>query len=141
MKRNVLLVMCLSTAALTGCMQRTIHISSEPSGAQVFLNDVEVGRTPVEVGFTYFGTYDVRLRREGYEPLITSAKTDAPMHEWPGIDLLAMAWPQGTETVIRWHFTMEPSDVDEDALLERARGFQREYGPQEAPAEGGGEGQ
>lgn len=110
-----------------GCVQRTIEITSEPTGAQVYLNDVEVGRTPLEVGFTYFGTYDVRLRKDGYEPLITSAKTDAPMHEWPGFDLVAMAWPATKETRIRWHFAMEPSDVDEDALLERARAFREDF--------------
>jgi hypothetical protein len=125
--------------ACTGCMDRRIYITSEPSGAQVYLNDVEVGRTPAEVNFTYFGTYDVRLRKQGYEPLITSAKTDAPIHEWPGFDLVAMAWPKRTETVIRWHFTMQPSDTDEDALLERARGFQRDYGPRAAPTEGQGD--
>jgi len=118
--------------ASTGCVQRTIEITSEPTGAQVYLNDVEVGRTPLEVGFTYFGTYDVRLRKDGYEPLMTSAKTDAPMHEWPGIDLVAMAWPATKETRIRWHFTMEPSDADEDALLERARAFRSEFNA-EAP--------
>ena len=118
----------LTTALLAGgCVQRTIEITSTPTGAQVYLNDVEVGRTPLEVGFTYFGTYDVRLRKSGYEPLITSAKTDAPMHEWPGFDLVAMAWPDTKETVIRWHFEMEPSVVDEDALLERARMFREDF--------------
>jgi len=126
-RRRLLLGLALSFCVLPGCMQRTIHITSEPSGAQVYLNDVEVGRTPVEVGFTYFGTYDVRLRKDGFEPLVTSAKTDAPMHEWPGFDLIAMAWPQGTKTNIRWHFMMEPSDLDEDALLERARGLRQNF--------------
>lgn len=140
MKRIAMIGLVTGAGVLPGCMQRTIHITSEPSGAQVYLNDVEVGRTPVEVGFTYFGIYDVRLRKDGYEPLVTSAKTDAPMHEWPGFDLVAMAWPGGTETNIRWHFELSPSDIDEDALLERARAFQREYSPAEeaAPdAEGG----
>lgn len=114
----------LATSLLAGgCVQRTIEITSEPTGAQVYLNDVEVGRTPLEVGFTYFGTYDVRLRKAGYEPLTTNAKTDAPMHEWPGFDMVAMAWPDTKRTVIRWHFEMEPSIVDEDELLERARVF------------------
>jgi hypothetical protein len=136
-RRGVLLGLAFASVVLPGCMQRTIHISSEPSGAQVYLNDVEVGRTPVEVGFTYFGTYDVRLRKDGFEPLVTSAKTDAPMHEWPGFDLIAMAWPQGTETNIRWHFLLEPSDLDEDALLERARGFRQDFSG-DSP-EGGGQ--
>lgn len=123
----------LVALACSGCMDRRIYITSEPTGAQVYLNDVEVGRTPLEVNFTYFGTYDVRLRKQGYEPLVTSAKTDAPIHEWPGIDLLAMAWPDRKQTNIRWHFTMEPADTNEDALLERARRFRRELGPTSEP--------
>ena len=50
---------------LCGCQQRTIRVTSEPSGAVAYLNDVEVGRTPVEVDFTWFGTYEVRLEKEG----------------------------------------------------------------------------
>ncbi len=58
----------LSTLALvwplTGCVERTISISSEPSGALVHLNDEEVGRTPLTVPFTFYGTYSVRVTHE-----------------------------------------------------------------------------
>lgn len=103
-----------------GCVERRIVITSEPSGALVFLNDAEVGRTPVEVDFTYFGVYDVRLRKEGYEPLATKAEAKAPLHEQPGIDLAAMAVPARKSTRIVWHFTLEPSPTDNAALLRRA---------------------
>ncbi|MCC5829414.1 MAG: PEGA domain-containing protein [Phycisphaeraceae bacterium] len=50
---------------LGGCVRRTITITSEPSGALVHLNDQEVGRTPLTIGFTHYGVYDVRLTHEG----------------------------------------------------------------------------
>lgn len=109
-----------ATLAGAGCVDRRIHITSEPSGAIVLLNNEEVGRTPVEVNFTYFGTYDVRLRKEGYEPLVTSAKAEAPLHEQPGFDFAAMLLPGWKTTRIDWHFELEPETTDIDALLERA---------------------
>lgn len=111
--------------ALTGCIERRLIVSSEPAGATLFLNDVEVGRTPCEVDFTYFGVYDIRLRKEGFEPLITTAEAKAPLHEWPGVDLVAMAVPARKETIIRWHFVMVPADEDREALMWRALEAQR----------------
>ncbi len=111
----------LAVLLLPACTERRIHITSDPSGALVALNDVEVGRTPCEVDFTYFGVYDVRLKKPGYEPLITKAEAEPPFHEWPGIDLAAMVIPAKKRTRIDWHFTLQPSVEDRDALLTRAR--------------------
>lgn len=110
-----------AAALLGGCVQRRIVITTEPTDALVYLNDVEVGRTPLEVDFTYYGVYDLRIRKQGYEPLVTSREAKAPFYEWPGIDLVALAIPVRKETVIRWHFDLEPESQDTGALLDRAR--------------------
>ena len=120
-------MLALLACALTGCVERRIVITSEPSGATVFLNDTEVGRTPVEVDFTYYGVYDVRLRKEGCEPLVTTAKASAPFYEWPGVDLVAMMIPVTKKTRIDWHFDLAPADADESALLERAKAMRTEF--------------
>jgi len=91
-----------------GCVQRTISVTSQPSGALVYLNDEEVGRTPVKVPFRYYGAYDVRLEAEGYQPLWTSAQAKAPWWEYPGPDLVAEAVPKGKSN-IAWHFEMAPA--------------------------------
>jgi len=93
---------------LTGCLERTIVVTSEPEGAVVYLNDREIGRTPVETDFRFFGAYDVRLHLEGYEPLVTSREAEAPVYEWPGIDLLAEAVPATIATRLEWHFQLTP---------------------------------
>lgn len=122
------LVVCAMACGLGGCMQRSLDITSEPSGATVYLNDVEVGRTPVEVGFTYYGEYDVLLVKDGYEPLRTRADAVAPIYEHPPLDLAAEAMPWGVKTRVPWHFVMTPLPTTPDekaaaeaALLERAR--------------------
>jgi hypothetical protein len=109
-------------AALGGCVERTISITSEPPGAVVWLNDVEIGRTPVETDFTFYGVYDVRLRLEGYEPLLTSAVAKAPVYDLPAIDLLAEAVPATIESRIDWHFALVPlPELQEGADLDALR--------------------
>ncbi|TVQ32303.1 MAG: PEGA domain-containing protein [Phycisphaeraceae bacterium] len=119
---------------MSGCAsERRIFITSEPSGAVVVLNDVEIGRTPVDIDFTWFGVYDVRLRKEGYEPLITSAKAEAPAHEWPGFDLIAETLPVRFKTHVQWHFELAPSVSDPDEIIARARNLRRQVGAELAP--------
>jgi len=106
-----------------GCVQRTIHVTSEPSGALVHLNDQEVGRTPVSVPFTFYGVYDVRVEAQGHAPLWAEREAAAPWWEFPGPDLVAEAIP-GARSDVRWHFELEPYDpqsTDPDALIDRAR--------------------
>ena len=70
--RSFLIPLLMLPLLCTGCVRRTISIVSNPPGALVWLNDREVGRTPIEVEFLYYGTYDVRIVKDGYEPLITT---------------------------------------------------------------------
>lgn len=111
---------------LGGCVRRTIDITSEPSGAMVTLNDRQVGRTPVAVDFTYYGTYDVRLSLDGHEPLVTSAEATPPIWDNVPLDFVAEALPSRLDSVVTWHFVLEPER--NDGLLERAEEFRMSSG-------------
>jgi len=122
-----LMMAALTMMTLGGCLQRTMVITSEPTGAVVWVNDVEVGRTPLETAFTFYGNYDVRLRKEGYEPLSTNRVAQTPWYEYPPIDFVVMALPWRTESRVEWHFELEPlaeealsREEAEAELLERA---------------------
>lgn len=134
-----LALLAAATLGACGRQERTIAITSEPPGAVVWLNDYELGRTPVETDFTFFGVYDVRLAKPGYEPLMTSREAQAPLHEQPGIDLIAAALPGVRRTRIAWHFVLTPvaESADpraaEEALIERAKAL-REQAAAEWPA-------
>ena len=104
-----------------GCVRRTIEITSEPEGALVWLNDREVGRTPCSIDFTYYGRYDVRLRRDGFEPISGFGDADEPAWDFVGADLVAEIIPAKFNSRVKWHFTMIPTDSDEAAVLERAK--------------------
>ena len=117
------MIWCLLLLPLlcTGCVRRTISIITEPPGALVWLNDREVGRTPIEVEFLYYGTYDVRIVKDGYEPLITSGRADAPLWDMVGIDLAAELLPLELHSRIEWIYQLEPAMFDEPGLIQRAR--------------------
>lgn len=121
MKRPALLILIFAALSLTACADRRLHITSDPPGALVTLNDVQVGRTPLEVNFTSFGTYDVRLQRDGYATLLTSAKAKPELHDEPVADALSAILPERPRTNIYWHFVMDPLETDPDALITRAR--------------------
>ena len=53
------------TLVLVGCVQRIISVTSQPSEALVYLNDEEIGRTPISVPHLFHGVYDVRLEHDG----------------------------------------------------------------------------
>lgn len=120
-------VCLLAALSLGGCVDRRLVITSEPSGARVWVNDLEIGRTPTETAFKFHGVYDVRLELEGHEPKWTSRKTRTPVYEYPPLDLIAEALPVRFRNHQKWHFELEPSlertqprDALEADLLERA---------------------
>lgn len=137
-------VAMLACLAVAGCVERTISITSEPVGALVYLNDEEVGRTPVRVPFQFYGVYDVRLEKEGYAPLWVEQRAKIPWWEAIGPDLVAEMVPNA-KSEVAWHFTMTPlpmedgvNATDVDALLERARAMGQQtagiQGPTTRPA-------
>lgn len=134
-----LLLAPLALLAACGRQTRTLEVTSTPPGAIVWVNDVELGRTPVETDFLHYGTYDVRLRLEGFEPVVTSRDADAPLGEVPPFDLFAAAVPGDRVTRIAWHFDLVPlaertdPALAERQLLERARGFRALAAPPAAP--------
>ena len=107
--------------AMPGCVRRTISITSDPTGALVTLNGREVGRTPLDVDFLYYGTYDVVLEKDGCEPLLTFGEADAPIWDNVPLDLFAELAPANLSSHIAWHYMLEPRNDDPAALVDRAR--------------------
>ncbi|HZW08201.1 MAG TPA: PEGA domain-containing protein [Phycisphaerales bacterium] len=128
MKQAAMLVLVTAAAiGAGGCRTRTLEITSDPPGALVWLNDEQVGRTPLETGFVHYGDYEVRLRLDGYNPLVTHRPAGAPLIDQPGIDFVTQAFPGNSVT--RWHFILEPLPEladqrgAESAAYDRAKAF------------------
>jgi hypothetical protein len=117
------LVVCL-TGLLSGCVERTLTIDSDPPGALVYLNDQEVGRTPLKREFTWYGWYDVALRMEGYQTLKTSSAVVAPAWLWVPFDLVSELLPFPVKDQHQLHYKLKPEteeDVDPKVIIARAQ--------------------
>ena len=122
MLRQMSLIAVLATCVLaTGCVRRTILITSDPDGALVALNDQEIGRTPVEADFTFYGDYDVRLTLDGYEPINTVGEARAPLWDNVPFDLVAEMVPGEPHSQIHWHYDLVNATPQAEGMLERAR--------------------
>lgn len=109
--------------AATGCVRRTLTIQTEPSGALVFLNDEEIGRSPATTDFTWYGDYDVIVRQEGYETLKTHVPVREPWYQWIPLDFFfEVLWP-GQIVDARTHsFTLTPATLPgRSELIDRAQ--------------------
>lgn len=78
----------------SGCVRRTARFTTEPAGARLYLNDEDVGRTPVTVAFTWYGDYDVRYRLKGYQTLHTHVRLNPPVYQIFPLDFFTeVMWP------------------------------------------------
>jgi hypothetical protein len=111
-----------------GCgSQRTLTINSEPSGALVYLNGEEIGRTPVKYDFESYGDYDVVLRKDGFETLKTHRDMKAPLSGIVPFDLFAELF--GSKDIRQWTFDLapaKPGSDDAQALISRAQAMEKE---------------
>ncbi len=127
------LLALLWTLTLTGCVERVIYIDTEPSGATVWLNDQEIGSTPLKTGFLFYGDYDVTIRKENYEPIKTHQRTPRPFYEILGLDFITEVLIPFTITdEHKWQFELQPLNSDKEALLQNALQMSSEHKPVES---------
>jgi hypothetical protein len=125
MFRAIAATLLVALALLSGCVQRTVIIESEPTDAEVFLDGKLVGNTPVTLDFTYYGNHQIRIVKEGYTTLIGTLSLKAPMYDKPGFDFFS-------ENVVPWTmrnrhtaiFTLFPAQrADADEAVKKAKDF------------------
>lgn len=122
--RAALVAICISIAVpSSGCVRRKVTVNTEPSGAVIWLNDEEIGRSPATVDFLWYGDYDVVARLKGYETLRTHHRLVEPWYQAPGIDFIAeVLYPGWIVDSREMHFELSPESLPtRDALLENAR--------------------
>ncbi len=100
-------------------------VRSNPPGAVVFVDDQEIGTTPVSSDFTYYGTRKIQLIKDGYETLTVKQTFSPPWYEIPPLDFISEnLWPFELRNENLVNFQMQPQQIlPTDQLLERAEGL------------------
>ena len=87
-----LLAVLLATVgcfSLPGCVFRRMTIRSDPPGALVLLEGEEVGYTPHSLDFTYYGSREITLVKDGYKTHTVLQEVPSPWYQKPGIDFFS----------------------------------------------------
>jgi hypothetical protein len=90
-----LLLACLPmVVASAGCVQRRMTIRSNPPGALVYVDDYQIGTTPVSHDFVYYGTRKIRLVKDGFETLTVRQPFPLPWYQVFPLDFVTEnLWP------------------------------------------------
>ena len=86
---SVLVVISLVCSSHFGCVHRRLTIRSNPPGALVYVDEQEIGRTPVSTSFIYYGTRSIRLEMDGYETVEQLHRIRPPWYQIPPIDFVS----------------------------------------------------
>jgi len=112
----------VASLCATGCVQRRMTVRSNVPGAQVYVDNYEIGRTPVSTDFIYYGQRDIRLVKDGYETLKVKQPVNAPWYQYPGLDLITEnLWPWEIRDERNFNYQMQPQYlVPTETILSRA---------------------
>jgi hypothetical protein len=131
------LVLC---ALQAGCVQRRLTIKSNPPGALVYVDDYQIGTTPVATDFVYYGTRKMRLVKSGYETLTIMQPIPAPWYQYPGLDFITENLVPGEirdERVVEYQ--LQPQTiVPNPQLLERGENLRHAASGPPLPVAPGG---
>jgi hypothetical protein len=121
----------VATAALTvfiaGCVERRVLVRTNPPGAMLYVDDQEIGMTPITFAPTYYGSHKIRLVKDGYETKQDLLSMPPPWYEIPPLDFFSENTVPGTINDMRtfdYPLTLQAVVRKED-LLCRAEGLRR----------------
>ncbi|MDR1613164.1 MAG: PEGA domain-containing protein, partial [Planctomycetota bacterium] len=105
---------------LAGCVERALVVTSEPSGADVTVNQQWKGKTPYVVPFKHYGVYDIWIEHPGFEengkmvkfyPLHASEPVKAPGYQYAGADFVSeVLLPATLRDQHNLHYVLERVD-------------------------------
>lgn len=117
----------VALVACSGCVQRRFTVRTNPPGAQVYVDDEYVGVTPVSFDYTYYGTRQIRLIRDGYETLTVRQAMPTPWYEYFPLDFVSENLvPYEIRDERSVEYQLQPQRiVPRDELLQRAEELRR----------------
>lgn len=113
----------VSIVIISGCVERQLTINTKPQGALVILNDEEIGTSPVTVSFNWYGDYDVRISKDGFETLKTHRRLKGPWYDGFPFDFFANCLnPNRIVDSYEWTFELkQKQEPQRPQLIEDAR--------------------
>jgi hypothetical protein len=106
-------------------------IRTNPPGALVYVDDYEIGVTPVSTDFVYYGPRKIRLVKAGYQTQTFLQPVPAPWYQYTPLDFVTENLVPGEIRDQRvFNYQLSPQViVPTDRLVGRAEGLRRQVQP------------
>jgi hypothetical protein len=126
-----LLLFGLVLTALSGCVERRMtirtHVDNQ-GGALVYIDNEEVGPSPVSTGFTYYADREIKLVKDGYESVTLIQPIRAPW--WDSLFLEFFTenlWPLTLRDERQFQYNMPPAvSVSTGEVIQRGQQLRTE---------------
>lgn len=128
MRRAWILIMLVLGLPQIGCVHRRVTINSIPSGALVKVDGRDIGYTPASFDFTWYGTREVQLLRDGYETHTEMVEIPAPLYQKFPLDFVSDNFLGRHVTDHRqFAFQLQPKRTDmSSSVMQRAGSLRSE---------------
>ena len=80
---------CLVIVVLPGCMHRRVTVYSDPPGALAKVDGKSIGYTPASFDYTWYGTREIQVLKDGYETDTRLVTFDPPWYQRFPLDLVS----------------------------------------------------
>lgn len=114
-----LVILSGSVASQIGCIRKRMTVRTSPPGAMAYIDKNPIGLTPVSTSFTYYGTRNIELVRDGYRTEKFLRRISPPWYAIPPLDFFSETlWPFETrdERIIDVQLSPDPV-VPTEALI------------------------
>jgi len=122
------ILIAMLTLTQTGCVHRRVTINSYPQGALVKLDGKDIGYTPASFDFTWYGTREVQLLKDGFETHTEQIDVNAPWYQKFPLDFVSDNFLGHHVTDHRqFSFQLQPKRVDMSSdVIQRAGALRSE---------------
>lgn len=103
-----------------GCIRKRMTVRTNPPGAMVYVDRQPIGLSPVSTNYTYYGTRNFEIVRDGYRTERFLRRFNPPWYAIPPLDFVSESlWPfeRRDERIIDVQLTPDPV-VTNDALID-----------------------
>lgn len=121
--RLAVALLLVSGLAASGCVRRRMTVRTSPPGAQVFVDDQEIGTTPCSASYVYYGTRKVTVMKDGYRTETLFQRFNPPWYQIPPLDFVTENLLPGEirdERIVDVQLVPEQI-VPQETLVERAQ--------------------
>ncbi len=122
------ILIAMLTLTQTGCVHRRVTINSYPQGALVKVDGKDIGYTPASFDFTWYGTREVQLLKDGFETHTEQIDVNAPWYQKFPLDFVSDNFLGHHVTDHRqFSFQLQPKRVDMSSdVMQRAGALRSE---------------